>query len=116
MAFFQVRLTPDVTDRSFVKVTASSQEEKDHIIPDGVTYEFTKLYGQASISPETIICVFWDKDGDEEDLLFTSHGDGLIDMPRIKKTGNGVKKIKIILGNDLTQGEWLGAGWEAIIL
>jgi len=116
MAFFKTELTPDVTDRSFVQVTASSQSEKDHVIPNGVTYEFTKIYGQSSVSPDTIVCVFWDKDGDEQNLLFTTHGEGHIDMPRVQVTGDGVKKVKIILGNDLTQAEWLGAAWEAIIV
>jgi hypothetical protein len=115
MAFFQIPLTPDVSSRSYVSVPASSQDESDHVIPDGITYEFTRFYGQSSVSPDTIICIFWDKDGGEEDLLFTAHGEGLIDLPRIQKTGDGVKKVKIILGNDLTQAEWLGCGWEAII-
>jgi len=116
MSFFKIETTPDISQRHYKQVTSSSVDTSDHVIPNGETYQFIRFYGNASESPNTIVCIFWDKDGLDEDLLFTTHNDSILDKTSIEKTGNGVKKITIVLKNDLLQDEWLGAAWEAIIV
>lgn len=107
---------PDFKQRFYREVPANTQEEVDWVPNAGQKLLFTRFGGNSSQAPETIVCIFWDKGGIDEELLYASHSDTVLDLPGLELTGDGVKAIKIILRNDLSQTEWLGGFWEAVRL
>lgn len=116
MGYFKIESDPDEKQRIYISVPASSQEDNEHVIPNGDTYKFTRFYGNSGSSPQTLVCIAWDIGGGDEQILYVTHGEGVQLNPLVEITGDGVKKITITLRNDMTEAEWLGGGWEAFKL
>ena len=99
-------------DRFFKDVPAGSVEEKHYVPLDGETLNITIAYGEASLSPETLVCMYWDMGGVDEMLLFATHSSNTDENINFTVVGDGVKKLTMCLRNNQLTSDVLGMGWR----
>ena len=99
-----------LSDRFFKEVSANTTDSQDLIIPNGVTTNISVCYGESGLSPDSAICIVWDKTGANE-LVYTTHGAGHDDLAAHEVIGDGAKKVTIELVNNSDAALTLGAGW-----
>ena len=105
----------DLHKRLYKNVAASSSESLDYIPIDGDTIVIDVLGANSSAAPDTNACIVWDPDGTPE-ILLSSYGDVVQTNLAIERLGDGVKKIRIHLVNDLTEPAYIGGFWQAEVL
>ena len=99
--------------RFYKKVAPNTVEVDEYIVPLGSEIEIQKLIGNASISPDTSVEIYWKYGDPGETLLFCTHGDAAQnDVDDVKLPGNGIDKIAIVLRNDQGNEDTLGGLWE----
>jgi hypothetical protein len=86
-------------------------ETQDYIPANGETVLFINLGVSSSAIPDTLVCIIWDPDGDNE-IIVSSYGEVYQTNVEVQKVGDGVKKVRICLQNDLTEPAYLGAFWQ----
>lgn len=94
----------------FKLVAAVSLETDEWIIPNNEVWEISNFNGFAAGSVDTCVKVIWDYSGTQV-VLFATHSDGRHTVIETV-TGNGTKKLAIVLDNDSSQGETLGCVYE----
>ena len=106
----------DVNKRLYKNVAASSSETLDYVPADGEQLLVMVLGGDSSSSPETNCCVLWDQGGGAQEILFSTYADAKQENVHHLIIGDGVKILRIMLQNDLTESVLIGAYWQAEIL
>lgn len=102
------------SDSFWDEVDPFSSAVSETVIPIDVTWEVRRFYGAAAFVDNVEVRLVWDYGGTEE-IVVNTHGD--IDV-RIDKqvTGDGAKKLAIVLINDTAATHAIGAMWEARVL
>ena len=100
------------------EVAASSEAISDTVIPDGETWEITRFAGSAAYIDDTIVCLVWDRGGGGEEIITCTHGDQNLEYNEeaVQRTGDGIKKLAIVLTNDTGVARIMSGCWEALIL
>jgi hypothetical protein len=99
-------------DRFFVEVAAGSFEEQHYTPLANEVLRVSMAYGQAGSSPDTVVSLFWDKGGADEQLLFCTHSASVDQEIAFEVTGDGTKKLTICLQNNQLTSDLLGLGWR----
>lgn len=107
-----VRETWDHAGRLYESVAANSETAHDTVIPAGDTWNVLRVIANGAYMDDTLVALWWDKGGSEEELLAAAHGDALIPVGR-KLTGNGSRKLSIVLSNDTSSAHVMGGHWDA---
>lgn len=101
------------TDSYYVEVAALTEVSSDTVVPNGETWEVMLFDGSAAYLDDTTVSIVWDYGGAGETILAATHGD-VQDRTIVEQvTGDGVKKLSIVLTNDTSAARVLGAHWEA---
>lgn len=98
-------------DRFYKLVPANNSESQDVIPTDGQKIQIVNMGISSSSSPDTVGCIVWDAEGDPE-VLISSHSEIVHSNVNIEIIGNGVKKLRIHLSNDLSEDTYMGGFWE----
>lgn len=101
----------DHHDTYFTSVASYDSEQSDTVVPNGETWLIVGFTGSAAQVPGTVVKLIWDPAGANETIAAT-HGD--VSMVLAKPvTGDGSKKVRILLENDTGNVETIGGQWEA---
>ena len=111
----------DYSQTKYAAVDASTTDDAGGVvITNGQTIAIFKVRGNGS-DPNAYFILAWDWGGAAEKILASTRGD--IDLTldpsntNNQVTGNGTKKLSIILVNDsVVTSQIIGGGWEATIL
>lgn len=106
------RIRYDHHDRFYKDVAAYDDAQSDTVVPDGETWEVVRFHGNGAYLDDTAAELWWDKGGSEEALLAATHGDADM-LVEAMVTGNGTRKLSIILTNDTSSAHVLGGRWDA---
>jgi len=98
----------------YKEVSSNTEDSQEFVIPDGETWEITRWNGSANAYRETHVCVIWDYDGTQE-LIAITYNSEKRDILRTF-TGDGTKKMAIVLVNDSPNAERLGAEFDYKVL
>ena len=106
----------DLINRRYYKsVSASSSDTDEYVIPNGKTLSLIDVGGNAGSSPDTSVVIkYWD--GTNHTIIFSTHGDDSQIMTNMDYVGNGTKSIKIVLINDQSFADYLGAWWNGNLI
>ena len=99
-----------LSDHRFLEVAALTREIRDVVIPDTEVWEIQGFMGQAAYDPNIQVCLVWDRGGAGEKLIISTHGDLNTKVNR-QVTGDGVKKLAIVLDNLTNSASAIGARW-----
>lgn len=99
------------TDSYAKTVEALTEDAKTTIPGDGKLWDISSFTGNAGFSADTTVKLVWDYDGTPQILCIT-HG-SIIQKSVGEITGDGVKKLAIVLVNDSNTPIDLGGSWEA---
>lgn len=103
---------PALSSTFYSSVASLGESVDDTVIPNSETWEVTKFIGSAAYVDDTTASLYWDHTGAGETLLATTHGDAAIPL-FTQLTGDGTKKLTIVLTNDTAAARKLGGRWEA---
>ena len=104
-----------MTDKSsshFKEVAASTEDDKSQVIPDGETWEIYEFEGSALFDPNCHVRLVWDYGGGGEELLYFTAGN-IKTIINKQFTGDGVKKLSIVLINNSGSACVLGGCYNA---
>lgn len=93
----------------FAEVASFDSEQDDYTPANGEQVVINLFTGSASYIGKTVAKLVWDSAGTPE-VLAATHGDGSYKLNKTI-TGDGSKKLSIILENDATVAHTLGAQW-----
>ena len=113
-----INLKPRVvsqSDHNYGDVAANSETEHDEVIPSGETWRLKLFTANGAYLDDTLVCLMWDRGGDDEELLAASHGDASIPMGK-ELVGDGAKKLTIVLTNDTSSAHVMGGRWDAEVV
>ena len=91
-------------------VSGNTEDYSAEVIPDGVTWEVVSWNGSANPNRDTHVCLIWDYDSENEEIFALTYMSEKRDVNR-QFTGDGTKKLAIVLVNDSGEAEKLGAGY-----
>lgn len=95
--------------QSYFKSVASSTEDAlELIIPNGETWELDSWLGSANMFRDTNVCLIWCYEQTGEQIIALTYT-SLKNELNLSFTGDGVKKMAIVLRNDSLSAERLGA-------
>ena len=97
--------------RYFKDVSSDTTEDSDYVPANGEVVNVAVCWGESANTPETAICITWDKTGADV-LLYTTHTSGTDNYVDYTVTGDGTKAIKIELINNSNSAVTMGAGWS----
>lgn len=92
----------------FKLVLPTVEDTKEFIIPNGVSWEIQSWVGSANPGRDTHVCIIWDYEGVNEEIIALTYSSLKNEIARIF-VGNGSKKLVIALRNDALSSERLGA-------
>lgn len=102
----------EYVERLFYRsVSAASSQNDDYVVPSGKTLNLTQVGGNASAVPSTEVAIIWDPAGANE-LIYMTHGDGIVNIASKNLAGNGTKVLRIRLINDQLSSDSLGGFWK----
>lgn len=96
-------------------VDADDSVESHVVIPSGEKWEVTRFIGNAAYDPHARVCLVWDYGTPNAQPLRSTHGDIELDVAH-QLTGDGSKKLAIVLTNDTQSQQSMGGGFEAKVL
>jgi hypothetical protein len=99
-------------DSLYVEVATMSSESSDQVVPNNETWEINHFCGNAAYLDDAYSALVWDYGGAGEEILIATHGDIDTGGLSFQVTGDGSKKLSIVLVNDTAAGRVLGAHWE----
>lgn len=100
------------SDSRFVAVAASTLDVIGAtLIPEDDIWEINHFLGSAAYSEDTCACLMWDRGGAGEITLYSTHGDADVKVVH-QLTGDGTKKLEIVLDNQSSQSQSMGVRWE----
>lgn len=102
-------------DERFYKNVAASGVPREDLTPGvGETLEILEMGGNADQTTDTVVMIVWDLGGAQEEIIFSTHGD---DHQKLIKsfTGDGSKKMSIVLNNRKASIKTIGAWYTGAI-
>jgi len=103
-----------VDQRFYRNVTANTAPTRDLIPGVGKILEIMEVGGNADQTTETVVYIVWDLGGNEEEIVFSTHGDS--NQKLIKRfTGDGIKKMSIVLNNREASVKTIGAWYTGAL-
>lgn len=105
----------DLHKRIYKNVAASSTVTLDYVVPDGEILSIDVIGLNSSAAPDTSTCLVWDALGTPE-IVLSSYGDVLQPNLNLEFLGDGVKVLRIVLANDLTEPTYMGGYWQGGLL
>ena len=102
---------PNLHASFYESVAAYDSEQHDTVVPSGETWTVLEFVGSAAYVATTTVRLVWDPDGTPI-VLATTHGDTRIVLEE-EITGDGSKKLSIVLLNDTGSSQDLGGQWGA---
>lgn len=102
----------DKSESHYQQVHPGQLEVKVQTPPEGATWELVQFAGCAAYSGLTTVKLVWDHGGESEEILAAAHGDITFAMVR-QLTGDGQKKLALILENQTDAPCLLGGRYEA---
>jgi hypothetical protein len=106
--------TYDKHGHFYATVVALSEEVHETIVPNGETWSVVHFIASGAYLDDTSVALYWDRGGAGEVLLAASHGDARIPIFETV-TGDGSKKLSIVLVNDTSASRIMGGRWDAEI-
>jgi hypothetical protein len=101
-----------IHSRAKYETVSSYDSSYDDYVPDnGEELEIRSFTGAAAYLDDTTVKLVWDRDGTPE-IIVATHGDVHILMAH-KLTGDGSKKLSLVLENDTSSAHVIGGSWEA---
>lgn len=97
------------TSRHYLLVAANWEEAFWEIIPNGDTWELDFFRGNAGYDANTSVAVVWDYEGVSPQIIVNTHGELEQSLDGAAFTGDGVKKLGLVLVNNLPDAIVLGA-------
>ncbi len=104
---------PNIKKRLYKKIPALDDDFHEYTIPDGKKITILGVGGSASITPDTSVLIWFDKDGGSEELLFSTHSEASQENLSLEYSGDG-KKIRIEIINATASEDYLGGYWMGI--
>ena len=106
----------DINVRLHKLVAASSSDSKDYTPADGQSFVVVNAGGSSCNSSDSNICVVWDPDGAEQEIILTTYRDTKeLNIGQIF-TGDGTRVLRVVITNDLTEEAYLGGYVQAEFL
>lgn len=99
-----------LNDSHFAEVEAYDSSAAETVIPNGETWVIRLFVGASARLDDTTSKLVWDYGGTEE-ILAATHGDGSFVLGA-ELTGDGAKKLAIVLVNDTNAARVMGGQWE----
>lgn len=93
----------------FDEVASYDSEQDDYVPASGEKVLVNSFTGSASHIGKTVVKLVWDPDGTPE-ILAATHGDVTYRLDKAL-TGDGSKKLSIILENNSTVTHTMGGQW-----
>jgi hypothetical protein len=106
----------DINQRFYKLVSASSSENLDYTPANDEKIIVVNAGGDCSNTPETSVCIVWDPGGSEQEIILSTYRDAKHHSIGKEYTGNGTRKLRINLVNDLGEATYLGGFVQAEIL
>ena len=97
----------------FKSVAAGTDEVFEYTPEQGEEISVGVAWGEASISPDTLVDICWDEGGAESQIIYATHSSGRNDLVNFTATGNGTRKLKLRLTNLMQTAEVLGVGFRS---
>ena len=88
-------------------VSSGTEDIRDDVIPNGVTWLIESWVGSADPQRDTEVCIVWDRGGAGEEKVVLTHGSTVSPVGR-EFVGDGVKKMSICLINNSNDSADLG--------
>jgi hypothetical protein len=105
-------MATDKSDLHYEKVTGGTEVLVEQTPADGAEWRITKAEGIAPSSSDGWVAVVWDYEGDNEEILFLTYTSSEKQLSRTI-TGDGTKKLTLVLHNDGGSDLYMGCGYEA---
>jgi len=100
-----------INRRDYYKaVTGNTEDYSVEVIPNDQAWEIVSWNGSANPNRDTHVCLIWDYDTANAEIFALTYMSEKRDINR-QFTGNGTKKLAIVLVNDSGEAEKLGAGY-----
>jgi len=99
----------------YKEVSENTEDYDAYVIPNGEVWEIGFWNGSANAYRETHVCLIWDYDGSSPEIIAITYNSEKRHILR-QFTGDGTKKIAIVLVNDSPNVERLGAEFEYKVL
>ena len=102
-----------INQRFYKNVDSSSSESLDYTPANGEKFVVMRAGGNSADNPDTNICIVFDPGGASQEIIFSTYHDSIHENINKEFTGDGVKVLRIILTNDLTESSYLGGFVQA---
>jgi hypothetical protein len=102
----------DHCDQHYQEVSANTEILIDTVIPNGETWRVARFIGSGAYLDDTVVSLWWNKGGAAEVLLAAAHGDATVPLVS-ELTGDGAKKLSLVLTNDTGSAHVMGGRWDA---
>lgn len=93
----------------FALVASYGDDQDDYVPANGEVVELERFHGSASMNGKSLVKLVWDSAGTPE-IIAATHGEAEYHLGK-KITGDGSKKLSIILVNDDSNSHVLGGQW-----
>lgn len=103
----------DRSDKFYTDVEKWTQEVQYQVPASGVTWRVDQFHAVANPHQDTSAALIWDHGSENEEILALYYGTGDRHIGTTI-TGDGVKKLAIVLNNDSGSTELLGAEYTAL--
>lgn len=98
---------------SYYDMVPALSVKTSHVVPgNGEVWSISRFIAGAAYTPDARVCLIWDYQGQNQSVIRSSHGDVDLSVQHVI-TGDGSKKLSIILTNDTLVPKSLGASFEA---
>lgn len=104
------------SDSIYQEVAALTEVTSEMIPANGVSWEIQSFTGNGAYDASVTVKLVWDFGGGGETVLVSTHGDLVDRLRNDQVTGDGVKKLAIVLDNQSNTAQTIGGQYEAKIL
>jgi len=99
-----------IEKRLYKTVAADDTEQLDYTVTNGKTLSISEFAGNAATSTDVKVEIIWDPAG-TPDILLSTHNDAQPQKTTKTFSGNGSKVMRVLLTNDSSTAETIGAYW-----
>lgn len=103
----------DKSERYYKSVAKFTEDSHDVVIPDGETWTLQEWTASISDNRKTFATVVWDYQGGSEEIITVAYSSTSSEQIGMDITGDGIKKLSIVLVNDSSNDEIIGASFCA---
>ena len=93
----------------YKSVATLTTDANEWVVPSGEVWFVEHFEGNAAFVEDTEVCLVWDYGGTEE-IIRATHGDAVW-TPGYAFTGNGTKKLAIVLDNQSANSQSMGGSY-----